>query len=157
MCMFICTFGAKYDNTKWSGKDERTPAIWKALSIPQTNQIAYIFEDVIRWIKEGLSYTGKHKQKKYGHIGWKPFIPMDSLEAQIIADWIEDCLSLLATLNASNLHQEYQGKELYTVSSICITVVTLKPKLLKVSRIIQVARMQTHLGIMLEKNGWHSC
>ena len=62
---------------------------------------------------------------------------MDSLEAQIIAGFIKNCLSLRSTLNTVNLHLEDQGEESLTISSIRDTVAALKTKLLKVSRIIQ--------------------
>ena len=135
--MFIYTFGAEYYKAKCSGKYGCIPEIWKALRIRSTTQIAYILEDVLQFIKDRFSYTVERQPRKYGHVGRKPSIPIESLEAQIIYDCIEYCLFLLDTLNAVNLHREEQREELLTMSDMCTTVASLKPKLLKVSSIIQ--------------------
>ena len=135
--MFILTFGAKSDKTKCSGNNGCISAIQKALSIPPTPQIAYILEDVLQCIKDVSSYTIERQPTKDGHIGRKPFIPIESLEAKIIDDCIECFLFLWGNLNAVNLHREESSEESLTMYYICTTVAALKPKLLKVSSIIQ--------------------
>ena len=103
--MFIHTFGAKSDKVKWSGTDGCIPSIRKALSNPPTTQIAYILEDVLQFIKEGLYYTSESRPSEDGHVGRKPFILMETWEAQITANCIGYCTSFWANFNAVNLHQ----------------------------------------------------
>ena len=76
-----------------------------------------ILMDVIYCKKNGLQYTGKHK---YAQRSSRAIIrELDGIEAQIVADSIEDGHSIRQSLSVLNNHEKEKGSNLeYSVSSV---------------------------------------
>ena len=107
------------------------------MNLPQASRIQYILEDVLHCMQEGQSYKGDCRAPTTGNWGRVPYIDVGSLEAQLVADCMEDCLSLKATLDIVNDSRQDMASECFTMSSIRTMVKALKPKVLKTTKIKQ--------------------
>lgn len=127
-CFCTQIHGALAENTgTWNGKNGMVAKIQKDSKLPiATNH---------RTIVKCLRLINLHKEKGAPHLGeneprkeWAHCeTPLDSFEAQVIADVIEQSFGFTETTFFVNLQQEEEGKEPVGRSCLCQTVQRMKP------------------------------
>jgi hypothetical protein len=94
------------------------PEIRKALGIQKSVDILNILEDVVECKRLGQKYNGDRRVDPNKKLGRRPIISMDSIEAQIIVDYIEDGGSVR---NAHALVNEHRRQQLLASLTIAAT------------------------------------
>ena len=111
--LFVNEFNATEDEKQWP---EIARVIKEKLSIPSGTKIKYVFLEVIQCKKAKKEYVGGHRT--LGTFGKPPIITTNSIEAQIIADCLEEGLSMSLTLQILNKHAEENGIPSFTIGPI---------------------------------------
>lgn len=114
--MFENKFGASPNREEWTGKDGIIPSLRKLCDIPDGTKIEYILNDYLECKRKGRAYSGEGGSSP----GRCPIIESDSAEAQIIADVIEDGMSIGMAQRLVNRHRrECDGDlEPYSYSAV---------------------------------------
>jgi hypothetical protein len=115
----------------WEGKDGAIAQIRKTLSIPRGTDIRSILRTIKQHEMQGTAYTGD----RVGDSGGRPpHITLDSIYAQIIADCLEDGMSLRMTTNMVNEFCRVQNYPSFTMGPIQTVFRQLKPKVCRIKK-----------------------
>lgn len=98
----------------WKGAGGVMPLIRNALNIQKSVDIEYILHDYIECKKLGVAYSGERIFSLGSMLGRPPVISLDSIEAQIIVDAIEEGGSIRIAHSMVNEHRRQMELE-----SIC--------------------------------------
>ena len=134
---FINAHNAEPDRDEWLGHNSNgiIAQLRRALGISENTKIRFILEDVLQCKEEGSVYTGDARLPE--HNGKQPFIKLDSVEAQMVADCLESNMSLNITLLNVNKHREEIGADAYTMASIYRTCKALQPLYSRMKKVSQ--------------------
>lgn len=119
---------------EWFGVDGVLTAIKKTLNIPVRTRIAYIAEDILACQKEEIPYHGGRRI----HSAFRPVIlDVQSYEAQIVADCLEDGFSLQMATNLVNKHRMDNDEDLVSNSAVYGLSKRLEPQVTPIKKIKQ--------------------
>eukprot|EP00797_Seminavis_robusta_P022966 Sro371_g128620.1 n/a (448) ;mRNA; f:56434-58025 len=122
------------DESEWDGRNGVHAQIRKMLSIPKGASIRYVFEDITKCQTAGTKYRGR--RQALGET--RPVnIPNDSVEAQIVADVLEDGFSLMQATRQVNHHLKETEQPLVSFSSVWHLSKRLKPLVKPIKRLKQ--------------------
>jgi hypothetical protein len=118
--VFVCKYNAKAESEHfpWVGKQGLIACIRKDLNLNVNSIIRYILEDVLSCKNQGLQYTGLRNITSCGGIGRPPLIQLDSMEAELIVDGIEEGQSICNCCYVVNEHRRQEGLTALTLSVI---------------------------------------
>lgn len=114
------------EETPWFGRNDIIPQIRNALGIPKgtpNSSVESVLKDVLNCKHKGCKYV---PEVKHGG-GREAKIPLDSPEAQIIADVTEAGLSIRTAWTIVNLHCELEQQDSYMLSAVQSCITRLKP------------------------------
>jgi len=126
-----------YQPDGWHGKEGIIIQIRKRLELGRWIDIESILTEVLRCKMDRTQYTGALRPRGGRTNGRPPIIALDSEEAQIIADCIEDGLSPGSTTQAVNQRWEDADQDALTNSAVATCVRNVKPKMVPVQKLKQ--------------------
>ena len=124
-------------DTPWKGVDGIMPKIKKMLGIHKKTDISSILYGVLDSKRLGLAYTGERVIDLNEKIGRPPIIQVNSMEAQIIVDYIEDGGSILNAHLLVNEHRRQQNLSSLTIAATKSLINRALAKLVKVQSLKQ--------------------
>jgi hypothetical protein len=114
---------------QWAGHDGTVSKICKIMGLSGSGgtvvNIRGILEDILRCQEQGIAYV---PVRNCPRMGPQPIVSVDSSEAQIIADCVEDGMSISLTLLLVNKHRTETEKIPLTRSVVNHTIKRLSPK-----------------------------
>ena len=130
--IFIHVLGAPAE-AEWDGTNGAIPKIRKALDIPEKSPIKSILYDILEHKRMGLEYKGDRIITD-SPLGRTPILTLDSPEAQIVADAIEDGLSIVQTTMMCNEHRRQEQLIALTKAPIEGLIKKMKPLVTKITK-----------------------
>jgi hypothetical protein len=101
--LFVQQYGAEKTEEAWIGQGGIIPSIRSSLGIPIGTNIKPILQDILECRRLGVTYTG-NRRLSGKTLDRTPFLTTDYIEAQIVADCIEDGQSICFTVMVVNHH-----------------------------------------------------
>jgi hypothetical protein len=117
--------GAPENEDDWKGQESVGPKIRKALQLSRNTKIFSLFRNVLACKRDGVTYTGERCVESI--LGRPSIIPLNSVEAQIIADSAEDGFGREHTKLQVNQYQKEQNLPSLTTGAIATCIKNLKP------------------------------
>lgn len=117
---------------EWDGKGGAIPTIRHALRIPPRTDLKSMLLDFLEHERTGVEYKGDRINGST--LGRPPILTTDSVEAHIVADSIEDGLSVPQTTLMCNEHRRQEGQSALTEAPVYTLVKKLKPKVSSVKK-----------------------
>jgi hypothetical protein len=103
--LFVKVYGApEEDSEEWTGQCKIQSKIRETLYIPEGSDLCDIFRVVHHCKTGGIMYAGQRNVNKL--LGQPPIIATNLTEAQIIADCMEDSMSIPQTWIQVNCHRK---------------------------------------------------
>jgi hypothetical protein len=130
--IFKNKYNLEEQRTLWEGKGQIVAGIRKFLCLDRNYPVKPILEDVLECRRKGIPYEGNRRVTQ--KLGRKPIISIDSIEAQIIADAIEDYLGIRSATQLVNEHRKQQNLVAITKSAVEGLIKRLNPMVQKVER-----------------------
>lgn len=137
----IFMFENKFSGTEndWDGKDGIIVQIRKSLGLKRGVDVRSILNDYIAHKILGIEYTGTRRMHS-GKPGRKPTLGIESIEAQIVVDAIEDGLSFKKAWQAVNWHRKEESLPSVTFACVYSLLFRLQPKRQPVKELKQGTR-----------------
>eukprot|EP00978_Attheya_sp_CCMP212_P008684 scaffold20425_cov45-Attheya_sp.AAC.2 len=131
--LFIEVHGSPSDTNLWTKRKGIIYEIRQSLSLPRQTDIKRYLDDIIEARNNGTAYLGdQHIYPNTGPLGRPALIEETSADAQIVADAIEDGMSIRLTTMLVNLHRQEQGLSAYTKAPIIHIMKKMKPIVTKI-------------------------
>jgi hypothetical protein len=142
--LFITQHDALEDRAFWGGKSGVRKNIRDRLGISENTKIDHILLDVLACKKAGISYRGE-RQVGDAKAGRPPFLAVDSVEAQIIADSLESGGSIPTACWLANQHRKEIGAESICIAPVRNLVKRLAPSVEKIKKRAQGSALSTSI------------
>ena len=121
----------------WIGAKGIIPQIRNFLGVSRGTDIRHILESVILCRSAGTKYDGSYRSLSEEGPGQPPIIRLESQEAQIIADLMEDGASISMAWMIVNSHREEQELTSLTRSAVYSCIKRLRPEVTPVTKLKQ--------------------
>jgi len=120
--------------SEWKGRDGVIPRIRDTLGIPATTKLDSILEDIMACEASGKQYSGHRRTAR----AFKPCVlATNSVEAQIVADCLEDGFSLVQATNLVNKHRMDNDEDLVSNSAVYSLSKRLQPQVSPIKKLKQ--------------------
>eukprot|EP00978_Attheya_sp_CCMP212_P021929 scaffold64537_cov66-Attheya_sp.AAC.1 len=153
--LFIEVHRAPPDTNLWTKPKGIMYKIHQSLSLPRQPDIRRYLDDIMECHRNGTTYKGdQHIHPNTGPLGRQALIEETSADAQIIADAIEDGMSISLTTMLVNLHRQEQELPAYTKVPIIHVMKKMKPIVTKIKTTKQGSKdANSSYGRRQEKDG----
>ena len=122
--LFVVVHGLPEDEKEWKGAGSVGVRIKRSLGLSDQFDITKTFRTILYFLDKGLPYHGQRLLKLPRPVK----IPTNSEYAQLVADCMEDGMSIKQTMAVVNRHANDQGANPFTPSAIYSCMKRLNPK-----------------------------